>query len=146
MACKFVQVWFFKKIAIRGWTLQDRQANNVFFRKNAKVNSNKTIFFLQKNMFCQVCCHNREPWQQYLYSNKKIVFLATIANLATNQGLTVCLLDMPSAYALCMSIPGRQFSISFFAVNGNKYSPTNFVHSIYWVFTLRIVSGKSPQL
>ena len=97
-------------------------------------------------MFCQVCCHNREPWQQYLYSNKRIVLLATIANLATNQGLTVCLLDMPSAYALCMSIPGRQFSISFFAVNGNKYSPANFVHSIYWVSTLRIVSGKSPQL
>jgi hypothetical protein len=41
-------VWFFKKIAIRGRTLQDRQANNVFFRKNAKVNSNKTIFFSEK--------------------------------------------------------------------------------------------------
>ena len=146
MACKFVQVWFFKKIAIRGRILQDRQANNVFFQKKMlRIIQTKQRFF-QKNMFCQVCCHNREPWQQYLYSNKRIVLLATIANLATNQGLTVCLLDMPSAYALCMSIPGRQFSISFFAVNGNKYSPANFVHSIYWVSTLRIVSGKSPQL
>jgi hypothetical protein len=46
-------VWFFKKIAIRGRTLQDRQANNVFFRKNAKVNSNKTIFFFRKICFAR---------------------------------------------------------------------------------------------
>ena len=72
---------------------------------------------------------------------QKTGFLALIANLATNKGLTLCLVDVPS----CPSPAGSLLSLVFhflLGTNGDKYSPAHFVHRIYWVFTLRIVSGK----